>query len=46
MVGIGNVTLSISEKIKGLQSGKFQDYAMAFISGSVIIAMIVFYLWL
>ena len=46
MIGIGNVTVAISNKIKGLQSGKFQDYAMAFISGSVILAIVVFYLWM
>ncbi len=46
MVSIGNMTVSFSNKIKGLQSGKFQDYAMAFISGGVILAIVIFYLWL
>jgi NADH-quinone oxidoreductase subunit L len=46
MIGIGNVTVSISNKIKGLQSGKFQDYAMSFIGGGVVIAMVIFYLWI
>ena len=46
MVGIGNVTESFSEKIKGMQSGKFQDYAMGFISGGVVIAIVIFYLWI
>jgi len=46
MIGIGNVTVAISNKIKGLQSGKFQDYAMSFIGGSVVIAMVIFYLWI
>ena len=46
MIGIGNVTESFSEKIKGMQSGKFQDYAMGFISGGVVIAIVVFYLWI
>ncbi|WP_372766198.1 NADH-quinone oxidoreductase subunit L [Lutibacter sp.] len=44
MIGIGNVTVSISNKIKGMQSGKLQDYAMAFVGGSVVLAMIVFYI--
>ena len=42
MNGIGNGTVWISEKIKGLQSGRVQDYAMYFVSGAVIIAM---FLW-
>ena len=46
MIGIGNVTESFSEKIKGMQSGKFQDYAMGFIGGGVVIAIVVFYLWI
>jgi NADH-quinone oxidoreductase subunit L len=45
MVGIGNTTMSFSNKIKGMQSGKFQDYAMAFIGGGVVLAMVVFYIW-
>ena len=35
MEGIGNKTVIISEKIKGLQSGRLQDYAMFFVSGVV-----------
>ncbi len=46
MVGIGNVTVAVSNKIKGLQSGKVQDYAMAFVGGSVVIAMVIFYIWI
>ena len=45
MVGIGNKTVLASEKIKGMQSGKVQDYAFAFIAGVVIIALIFIYLW-
>jgi NADH-quinone oxidoreductase subunit L len=45
MIGIGNTTVKTSEKIKGIQSGKFQDYAMSFIGGAVVIAIIVFYVW-
>ena len=43
MNGIGNGTVWISEKIKGLQSGKVQDYAMYFVSGVVVIAMLFWY---
>ena len=42
---IGNSTVSTSKKIKGLQSGKVQDYAFAFIAGVVIIAVVFIYLW-
>ncbi len=45
MVGIGNTTVATSEKIKGLQSGKVQDYAFAFIAGVVILALVFIYLW-
>ena len=40
---IGNTTVETSKKIKGLQSGKVQDYAMYFVGGVVVIAMIVKY---
>ena len=45
MVGIGNTTVATSRKIKGLQSGRVQDYAFAFIGGAVIICLIFIYLW-
>jgi len=45
MEGIGNKTVLISEKIKGIQSGKVQDYAFSFIAGFVIIALVFIYLW-
>ncbi|WP_242092028.1 NADH-quinone oxidoreductase subunit L [Aestuariivivens sediminicola] len=45
MVGIGNTTVATSRKIKGLQSGRVQDYAFAFIGGAVIIGLIFIYLW-
>jgi len=41
MNGIGNGTVWISSKIKGLQSGKIQDYAMFFISGVLFIIIII-----
>jgi len=43
MNGIGNGTVWISEKIKGLQSGRVQDYAMFFLSGVVVITMLFWY---
>jgi len=45
MEGIGNKTVIISEKIKGLQSGRLQDYAMFFVSGVVVVALVFIYLW-
>ena len=45
MEGIGNKTVVISKKIKGMQSGKVQDYAFSFIGGVVILAMVFIYLW-
>lgn len=45
MEGIGNKTVMISEKIKGMQSGRFQDYAFSFIAGTVVIALVFIYMW-
>ena len=45
MEGIGNKTVVISKKIKGIQSGKVQDYAFGFIAGVVVLAMVFIYLW-
>ena len=45
MEGIGNKTVVISQKIKGLQSGKLQDYAFGFIGGVVILALVFIYVW-
>jgi NADH-quinone oxidoreductase subunit L len=43
MRGIGNKTVSFSKLIKGLQSGKLQDYAVAFAGGAFILVLIVLY---
>ncbi len=43
MNGIGNGTVWISEKIKVIQSGRVQDYAMYFVSGAVVIAMVLWF---
>jgi NADH-quinone oxidoreductase subunit L len=40
---IGNSTVKTSEKIKGLQSGKIQDYAYGFVVGLVVLVMIMIY---
>ncbi len=45
MNGIGNGTVWISKKIKGLQSGRVQDYAMYFLSGVVVIIMIFWFFY-
>ena len=45
MEGIGNKTVLISNKIKGIQSGKVQDYAFGFIAGVVVLALVFIYLW-
>ena len=45
MVGIGNSTVWSSKMIKGLQSGKVQDYAFSFIAGAVVLAIVFIYLW-
>lgn len=44
MEGVGNKIVVISEKIKGMQSGKVQDYAFAFVGGVVIIALVFIYM--
>lgn len=45
MEGIGNKTVIIANKIKGIQSGKLQDYAFSFVAGVVVLAMVFIYLW-
>jgi len=43
---IGNSTVATSKEIKGMQSGKVQDYAFAFIAGAVVLAIIFIYNWI
>lgn len=43
---IGNSTVSGSEKIKKIQSGRVQDYAFAFIAGVVVLVMVFIYKWI
>jgi len=45
MNGISFVTNQASDKIKGFQSGQLQQYAMVFVSGVVLLALVFIYLW-
>ena len=45
MNGTGNTTATISEKIKGFQSGKVQQYAIYFLAGVIGLAIVFIYLW-
>jgi NADH-quinone oxidoreductase subunit L len=41
----GNSTQAISEKIKGFQSGKVQQYAIYFLAGVIGLAVLFIYIW-
>ncbi len=43
MEGMGNKTVDFSKLIKGVQSGKIQDYAFAFAGGVFVLVLIVIY---
>ena len=45
MVGIGDGTVGTSRNIKGIQSGKVQDYAMAFVAGILVLVIVFIYFW-
>jgi len=45
MNGIANSTASVSGFIKGIQSGKVQNYAIYFFGGIVALAIVFLYLW-
>jgi NADH-quinone oxidoreductase subunit L len=45
MNATGNTTTLIAEKIKGLQSGKVQQYAIYFLGGIIGLALLFIYLW-
>ncbi len=45
MIGIGNATQAISEKIKRFQSGKVQQYAFYFLAGVIGLAVLFIYVW-
>lgn len=46
MNGIAAITMIISRRIKGLQSGQLQHYAFAFIMGAIALAVTFIYIWL
>jgi NADH-quinone oxidoreductase subunit L len=41
----GNATLELSQRIRGLQSGKVQQYALIFLLAVLILALAALYLW-
>lgn len=43
--GSGKITIMISETIKGIQSGKLQDYALYFFTGTIGLIIIVLFLY-
>ncbi|MBC7889154.1 MAG: NADH-quinone oxidoreductase subunit L [Ferruginibacter sp.] len=45
VIGTGNTTQVISEKIKGFQSGKVQQYAIYFLAGVIGLAVLFIYVW-
>jgi len=45
MNGVANTTASVSGFIKGIQSGKVQNYAIYFFGGIVALAVVFLYLW-
>ena len=45
MNATGNMTQAISERIKGFQSGKVQQYALYFLAGVIGLAVLFIYVW-
>lgn len=45
MNGVSYVTNSVSDRIKGFQSGQLQQYAWVFVSGALALALAFIYLW-
>jgi NADH-quinone oxidoreductase subunit L len=45
MNGVSYVTNSVSDRIKGFQSGQLQQYAWVFVSGAIALALAFIYLW-
>lgn len=46
MNGIAWVTNTVSDRIKGLQSGQLQKYGFVFVSGVILLAVIFVYVWI
>jgi NADH-quinone oxidoreductase subunit L len=42
---IGSITQTVSEKIKGFQSGKMQQYAIYFLVSAIGLAVLFIYFW-
>jgi NADH-quinone oxidoreductase subunit L len=42
---LGRITATLSDLIKGIQSGKVQDYALYFFSGIAGLVLVFIYLW-
>jgi NADH-quinone oxidoreductase subunit L len=45
MLALAKTTATISEKIKGLQSGKVQNYALYFFGGVLALSILFIYIW-
>ncbi len=45
MNGIVTVTQTVSFRIRGLQSGQLQKYAFVFVTGAIMLAILLVYLW-
>ena len=45
MNGVAFVTNEASDRIKRLQSGQLQQYALVFVSGVVLLTLLFTYLW-
>jgi NADH-quinone oxidoreductase subunit L len=45
MNGVAFITNEASERIKKFQSGQLQQYALVFVSGAVLLALLFIYLW-
>ena len=41
----GSATQAVSEKIKKIQSGKVQQYAIYFLAGVIVLAALFIYVW-
>ena len=45
MNAIAGVTQSVSFRIRGFQSGQIQKYGFVFISGTLLLALVLLYMW-
>jgi NADH-quinone oxidoreductase subunit L len=43
--GMAKITAGVSENVKGLQSGKIQNYALVFFGGIAALTILVIYIW-